>query len=222
MSEQHIPLTYERVLEMFRETREQFRETREQFHETREQMREMSRETDRKFQEVAEQQKEVAERQKKTDEQMKKTDKKIGFLSARVGQIVENMVAGNIVDKFQVFGYEVTECCPHRSFKNKKLGIAGEIDLFLDNGDIAILIEVKTTLETADVREHIGRLQKYRRFVDARGSGNMKRYIGAVAGGVVKNEAAEFAQENGLYVIVQSGEAVDIITPPEGFVAKEW
>ena len=192
------------------------------FRENREQFREMSRETDRKIQEVAERKKKTDEQQKKTDEQIKETNKQIAALGSRVGQIVENMVAENIVDKFQAFGYEVTECCPHRSFKNKKLGIGGEIDLFLDNGDIAILIEVKTTLETADVREHIGCLQKYRRFVDARGAGNVKRYIGAVAGGVVKNEAAEFAQENGLYVIVQSCEAVDIITPPEGFVAKEW
>ena len=194
MSEQQIPLTYERVLELFQETTLIFQET------------------DRKIDRIVQE----------TNEQMKKTDKKIGFLSARIGQIVENMVAGNIVDKFQAFGYDVTECCPHRSFKNKKLGIVGEIDLFLDNGDLAILIEVKTTLETADVREHIERLQKYRRFVDARGTGNMKRYIGAVAGGVVKNEAAEFAQENGLYVIVQSGDAVEIVMPPDGFTAKEW
>jgi len=36
------------------------------------------------------------------------------------------------------------------------------------------------------------------------------------------DETAEFAQENGMYVIVQSGEAVEIITPPDGFAAKEW
>jgi len=91
----------------------------------------------------------------------------------------------------------------------------------LENGDVAVLIEVKTTLETADVRKHIERMEKFRRWTDAKGVAP-KRYIGAVAGAVIQEEAEEFAHENGMYVIVQSGDAVEIITPPEGFRAKEW
>ena len=83
------------------------------------------------------------------------------------------------------------------------------------------MIEVKTTLETADVRRHIERLEKYRRYANA-SSGDKRRFIGAVAGAVVSDETAAFAQDNGLYVIVQSGKAVEIVTPPEGFRAKEW
>jgi len=49
-----------------------------------------------------------------------------------------------------------------------------------------------------------------------------RRFIGAVAGAVVEGDAEAFAHENGMYVIVQSGKAVEIITPPEGFAAKEW
>jgi len=49
-----------------------------------------------------------------------------------------------------------------------------------------------------------------------------QKAIGAVAGAVVEGDAAEFAQENGMYVIVQSGKAVEILTPPEGFKPKEW
>jgi len=43
-----------------------------------------------------------------------------------------------------------------------------------------------------------------------------------LAGAVVKKEAVTVAQENGLFVIVQSGEAVEIVAPPKGFTAKEW
>jgi hypothetical protein len=39
---------------------------------------------------------------------------------------------------------------------------------------------------------------------------------------VVSDEVAKFAQKKGMYVIVQSGKAVEIVTPPEGFRAKEW
>jgi hypothetical protein len=131
------------------------------------------------------------------------------------------MVGGRIVDKFRALGYDVTFFSRRSTFENKKLGIRGEFDMVLDDGDVTILIEVKTTLETADVRSHIERLEKYRRYVDAKG-GNNKRFIGAVAGAVVLDAAMHFAHENGMYTIVQSGEAVEIVPVPEGFNVKEW
>ena len=189
MSEQQSTLTYEGILEMFRQTDQKFKET------------------DQKF--------------KETDLKFKETDRKISALGSRIGEIIESMVSGNIAAKFQTLGYDVTECSRNKIFENKKLAIRGEIDLFLEDGDIAILIEVKTSLETLDVVNHIERLKKYRRYADTKGS-DKRRFIGAVAGAIVTDEASEFAQENGMYVIVQSGKAVEIITPPDGFVAKEW
>ena len=193
MSEQ--PLTYEGVLEMFRETDRRFQET------------------DRRFQETA-------QRFQETARQMKATDKKISALGSRIGKIIENMVGKDIVGKFRVFGYEITQFHRNTTYEYKKLGIRGEIDLFLEDGEVAILIEVKTTLETADVRKHIKRLEEYRRCADARG--DKRRFVGAVAGAVVEGEARDFAHENGMYVIVQSGKAVEIVPVPEGFQAKKW
>jgi hypothetical protein len=222
---QTSPLTYEGILEMFRETDRKFQETDRKFQKTDRKFQETAeqmKETDRKFQETAEQMKETDRKFQETAEQMKETHKKISALGSRIGEIVESMVAGNIVDKFQKLGYDVTGCSPRKSFRYKELGLSGEIDLLLDDGDVAILIEVKTTLETADIREHIERLEKYRRYADARGIGDKRRFIGAVAGAVVSDDAAQFALESGMYVIVQSGEAVEIVTPPEGFMVKEW
>ena len=159
-------------------------------------------------------------RQEKIERQMKETDRKISALGSRIGEIVESMVEGNIVGKFQVFGYTVTKSGRNVKFGNRELP-RGEIDLFLEDGDIAILIEVKTTLETADVRNHIDRLERYRRYVDAAGH-DKRHFIGAVAGAVIMGEAATVAHESGMYVIVQSGEAVEIVKPPEGFKAKKW
>jgi len=196
MSVQQVPLTHESILEMFREIGEQMKETDRKFQET-----------ERRFQE--------------TERFVKQTSTDIGNLGSRIGEIVENMVKGDIVAKFQAFDYEIDDYCEKKKFNNKKLGVHGEIDLFLENGDIAILIEIKTTLETKDVRKHIDRLEKFRLYVDAKGV-DKRHFIGAVAGAVIEGEAEEFAHENGIYVIVQSGKAVDIVTPPEGFVAKKW
>jgi len=210
MSTQQIPLTHEGLLEMFRETRELFRETREQMRETDRKFQETDRkfqETDRKIQEAA--------------EQIKKTSHEVGKLSSSVGRLVESMVAGNIVKKFQVLGHNIIHCHPNSRFDRPELDIHGEIDLLLENGDVAILIEVKTTLKRDDVDDHIERIKKYRRCADASG-GDRRRYLGAVAGASVSEDTAIFAHRKGMYVIVQSGDAVEIVPPPQGFTAKEW
>ena len=166
-------------------------------------------------------QEESARRQEETDRQMKETDRKISALGSRIGEIVENMVGGNIVSQFQNYGYNVTEISRNIEFGIKGTTAAGEIDVLLDDGDVAILIEVKTKLTTDDVRDHIEQMGKYRRCKDGKGE-SKKRYIGAVASTVVDDNVVKFAQKNGMYVIVQSGYAVEILTPPEGFKAKEW
>jgi len=220
MSEQQIPLTAEVILKMFRETREQFRELREQMQASAEQTARRQEETDRQIKETDRIVKETAEQMKKTDRQIEKTNRKVENLGTRIGEIVENMVGGSIVAQFQNYGYNVTETSRNVEF-GQGTPLAGEIDVLLDDGDVAILIEVKTKLTTDEVRHHIEQIEKYRKLKDNAGTGK-KLYVGAVASTVVADNVVKFAQKNGMYVIVQSGDAVEIITPPEGFKAKEW
>ena len=63
-------------------------------------------------------------------------------------------------------------------------------------------------------------MEKFRRASDMKG--DKRRFIAAVAGAVIDGDAEEVAHENGMYVIVQSGKAVEILPTPEGFVAREW
>ena len=203
MSEQ--PLTYESVLELIRENS---REMREEHREFRRSLKEQGAEFDRRMQ--------------KAELQTKRTKKIVGNLGNRIGRIIEHMVAGdNIIRKFKALDYEIES-----HSRNKKFGhtlpkdLRGEIDLFLENGDVAILIEVKTTLETKGVRKHMECLKKFRRVADIKK--DKRRFVGAVAGAVIEGDAMDFAHENGMYVIVQSGKAVEIVDVPEGFRAKEW
>jgi len=185
------------------------------FEELREMFRQAAlrqEETDRKLQEMSQ----------KTDRQIKRVSRDIGRLGNRIGDIIEHMVGGgNIVKQFQALNYDVTA-----HYRNKIFGKGtenyGEIDLILEDGDVAILISVKTKLTTGDVRKHIEQLEKYRRHVDARSKGDQLRFIGAVAGAVADQNVTDFAQKKGLYVIVQSGMAVEIVPAPETFQAKEW
>ena len=212
------PLTYESVLELIRENS----------RKTRREIREIARrqkETDRQMKERDEKYaREKQERDAELARIEKETNRKIGKLTGRIGMLVEHMVGGRILDKFQVLGYKVDHYSRNHYYQNSKLGISGEIDLILQDGDIAIFIEVKTTLETADVRKHLEKMAEYRIYADAAKIlwPPTTRFIGAVAGAIVEDEAMKFAHENGLYVIVQSGEAVEIVSTPEGFKAKEW
>jgi hypothetical protein len=206
MSQQASPLTYEGVLEMFREVKVMFQETDRKFQET-----------DRKFQETDRKIQETAEQIEKTAKQIEKTNHDVGSLTSRIGEIVENMIGGDIVKQFQALNIDIHAHSRDKTFGKKGTDESGQIDVFLENGDIVILISVKTKLTNDDVREHIEQLEKYRCL------GNDKRRIlGAAAGGVVADNVVQFAHKQGLYVIVQSGDAVEIVPTPEGFKAKEW
>ena len=131
------------------------------------------------------------------------------------------MLGGRILEKFHALGYNVDDYTRNHFFSVKKLGIRGEIDLMLHDGEVSILIEVKTTLDIADIRQFLETMKKYRIYADSRWK-DSTRYVGAVAGAVVDDKALQFAHENGLFVIVQSGDAIDIVPTPEGFQAREW
>jgi hypothetical protein len=230
MSAQQTPLTYEGILEMFRETGERMKETERiiqgvarrqeevavQMKDSDQKLERLFQETDRKFQESAEQ-------IRKTDEQIRKTSQEIGQLGSRVGNMVEDMVAGgNIINQFRALGHHVITYSRRKIFGERGSDASGEIDLFLEDGDVAILVEVKTRLKTDGVLDHIERMEKYRKCMDISGSGSQKRYIGAVASPSVEENVVKFAHKKGFYVIVQTGDLFEIVKPPEGFSPKTW
>ena len=213
-------LTFEGVLEYMRQNeRKSDRAFRKMRREMRRSMQESAAEFDRRMAESAA---EFAKTRQETDRVLKRTTEEVGKLGNRMGKVIERMLAGdNIIGQFQEkFGYIIDSYSRNKTFGRGLEGLQGEIDLFLENGDIAILIEVKTTLETKDVRTHIERLEKFRRVADIKG--DKRRFIGAVAGAVIEGDAEKVAHENGMYVIVQSGKAVEILPVPEGFVARQW
>ena len=188
------------------------------FLELRERMAEASKETDRKFQETARQMKETDRKMKETDRQMKETARKIketneqiGKLGDRLGELVQAMVEGGIIRMFKGLGYDFDLINSKHCFGNKELNIYGEVDVLLENGDYALLVEVKTNLSVDDIRKHLKTLQKFRQVADAKN--DKRRFIAAVGGGVVRKNVREFALKQGMFVVQQSGENVEILVP---------
>jgi hypothetical protein len=217
-------LDFDKVWAVVQEIAKQMKETNE---ETDRRMQKSSEETDRKLQETAQKIREASEETdrkfQETDRLMRKlikeTNKQIGDLGSRLGELTEHLVSPGIEKKFNTLGYGFTRCNPNALFEDESLNLALEVDLFLENGDCAMAVEVKANLKTGDVKDHMNRMEKLRRYANAHK--DSRKFYGSVAGAVISKEVREFALKKGFYVIAQSGDtmAVDV---PEDFKPKAW
>ena len=165
-------------------------------------------ETDRIMKENAKRQKEEAE----------DFNRRIGALTNLFGDVTEAMIAPKICEKFEEFGLNFPRANPNVRINDRINKISFEIDIMLENGDKAMLVEVKTNLTTERINKHIDRLEKKRKYADLHG--DKRTFLGAVAGVVVTGEARNHALNEGFYLIEPSGENFNI-TPPKGN-PKEW
>jgi len=153
-----------------------------------------------------------------TDRIVKANAHQIGKLSSRMGEVVEHMVAPSLREKFRELGYDFPQANINTDVSDRKNNIFLEIDVKLENGDKAMLVEVKTKPTTEDVQDHIYRLEKMRVYADLHG--DKRTFLGSVAGVVMADNVKEYILKQGFFAIEPSGETFNII-PPDG-QPKEW
>jgi hypothetical protein len=151
-----------------------------------------------------------------TDRQIKELSGNIGGLSNAFGKWAEEMVSAKLWEKFKAIGYTFTRGGPVKFWEGERT--VAQVDMFLENGDYAMPVEIKSDVSREDVDEHVERIEKVREQLDKRGD----RRKWAVAGMVVSGKVREYAQKRGLYVLVQSGDSVTLAEAPESFKAREW
>ncbi|MDQ1265754.1 MAG: hypothetical protein QG635_906 [Bacteroidota bacterium] len=202
-------LTYDNILEMFKETDKRFQETDRQFKETREILDTKFQETDRQF-------KETDRKFQETDRQMRNLMKKMDEAEHRWGKFVESLVEGELIKLLDKRKIKV-----HRTSMREKVIYDDrqfEIDIIAKNGKEIVAVEVKTTLNVSKVKEFLYVLRHFREaFPEYSG---MKIY-GAIAYISVDNSADVFAEKSGLFVIRATGESAKI-TNADTFKPKEW
>jgi hypothetical protein len=183
--------------------------------ESRERQERASAEMDRQLKETFGK---VEKSQTETNATLDRTAKQVGDLIGSVGRITEEMFAANLKAKFDGI-YNFTKGGPQKFWK-KNGSTAAQVDVFLENGEYAMAVEIKTTLKKSDVEDYLERIGQVRRCMDEGGS--KRKLVGAVAGAAVQNEAFYYAQQQRLYVLTQSGESVVLAESPRGFKASEW
>jgi hypothetical protein len=206
-------LTFEKVWAALMESRINMEKAQE---ETRINMEKAQQESRKIMDDLS---KDLKESQQETRKIVEKLSKEIGGVSGSLGRFTESMFSEGLWKKFEEYGIPVSMQSTRKIFgENKK--VVAEADVFIENGEYAIPVEVKTNLSVDDINEHLERIELIRRYLDKRG--DKRKLLGAVAGGVVPENVLKYAQKKGLFVLVQSGDSVTIAATPEGFKPREW
>ena len=202
-----MPATLEQPAPSFGDVWRMFQETDRQMKETDRQIKERFAETERLMKERADE----------NDKIIKNLSKSLGELGNRLGEFVEHMVAPAVVRLFQSQGIAVHEV--HPSVEVNRDGEGIEIDLLVVNDGSLVAVECKSKLSQAHVDEHLARMEKLKRMLPAY---RHHQASGAVAAMVMSNAVKAYAHSQGLYVLVQNGESVEVSSPPIGFSPRIW
>ena len=167
------------------------------------------------LQENALQLKELRESQKESKDDF---NLRIGALTNLFGDFTLGMVVPKICKKFNEIGFDFHKASREVELNDKFNKISFEIDILLENGDKAMLVEVKTKLTLERIQKHIERLEKMRKYADSHG--DKRIFLGAVAGFAITDDVKDFALNEGFYLIEPDGENFNIIPPNDK--PKEW
>ena len=196
------PATFEEVWALTRENAQQFKEIREQM-----------KETERLF-------KETREQMKETDRIIKENGKQMGYLNNRFGEMVEHLIVPNMTEKFNELGFNFIRSLENLKIREQgKTNTLAEIDILLENTDVALAIEVKAKPRQSEVDDFLLKMEVLRK--DANKRGDRRRFLGAIAGAIMDESLRVYALKCGFYVVEQTGDTVRIVQP-EGFKPREW
>ncbi|GHV43808.1 hypothetical protein AGMMS49546_26470 [Spirochaetia bacterium] len=110
-------------------------------------LKESQKETDRQMKETREEIKENGRQMRESGERL---DKQLGKLGNRFGEMVEYMVVPNLVTKFNELGFTFTKA-NRTKITDKEHDIFTEVDAFLENGDIVMIVETKSKPNIDDI-----------------------------------------------------------------------
>jgi hypothetical protein len=176
------------------------------------------KETDAKFKETDAKFKET---QGELDRRFKETDKKInqlsGLFSSQWGKLMEALVEPGALRLFRERGIRVNHIFPRA--KSQLNGRSLEVDLLLENTDVVIVVEVKSTLKVSDVTDFLGDLAQFLDFFPRYQS---YRIYAGVAALNIDEEADRYAYRQGLFVLGLSGEGVVQLKNDIDFQPKDF
>ena len=155
------------------------------------------------YKEVLELFKETANRFKETDRRFKKLEKLFGGQWSR---LVESLVEGDLIKLLKNRKISVDKTMSRiRAGKESKYDY--EFDILAVNGKEIVAVEVKTTLDTDDVKYFIEKLNLFKKIFPEYSD---KTILGAIAYLREDSHSAKYADRQGLLVIRATGSSASI------------
>jgi hypothetical protein len=157
---------------------------------------------------------------KASDPKFKPTPENVGGLAASQSIFLQGFVAPSVFEMFRKRNIEIERISScSKSYKSGQGRIPTmEIDIIGDNSAYVVAIEVKSKLLSKNIIDFLEKLDKFKYFFP---NYTDKKLIGAVAGISVDKSVKNFAEKKGFFVIMQKGEAVEIVNE-QNFTPKVW
>jgi len=214
--------TFEKVWDALLKLEKTVAQTTKTAEETSKIVAETSKEVAKTTKTVEETSKTVEETSKevaKTTKIVADLSKNVGGLGNLQGRLTEAMFEADLWKKFNEIEFLFNKQSSNIKFAENGRVLA-QADFFLENGEYAMPVEIKTELSIDDIDEHIERIATIRAYMDARNDN--RKLMGAIAGGIVAENAMNYAHKKGLYVLKQTGDSVAIAAAPHNFKRREW
>jgi len=196
-----VPATPESVWEFLEKLGQEIAELKES-------LREQSREIDWRF--------------KETDREIRRTSREVRRLSklftTQWGKLVEALVEPGAVNLFRERGIQGRRTARRIEVEDEKGRKVAEFDIFLENDDELVVIEVKTTVKKEDVDYLLEKLSRLKEWCP-RYKGC--RIYGAVAGISFEEGVDRYAYRQGLFVLRSEGGIIRIANDPD-FRPRVW
>ena len=151
-----------------------------------------------------------------TDKMFRETDKIVqenargikkleALFTTQWGKLMETLVEGDLVNLLKAHGVDVDQTS--QRVKGNYNGKSYEFDIIARNGEEVVIVEVKTTLRTKDVKNFIKKLRKVKVWMP-----NFSNNIiyGAVAYLTADSSSDAMAANSGLFVIRATGNSASI------------
>lgn len=199
------------IWKLFRENAVQIKALEAQFRETDARLDKRFRETVARFRETD------ARMDKRSQETEKRIQEVIGMFTGQWGKMIEVLVEPDAVGLFQERGIPVKRV--FRRAESQLNGRSMEIDLLLENDDIVMVVEVKSTLRVEDVRHFLEKLKLFPLFFPRYAD---YQIYAAVAGMDILEGADRFAYRQGLFVLGFIGESIVKILNDASFSPRDF
>jgi len=153
---------------------------------------------------------EAARWRKATERQMAESERRMTRLdhrfSSQWGSLMEALIEGDLIRLLRERDVNVHTVM--RNYRTQAMGREFELDLIARNQEVAVIVEVKSTLRVNDVRRFENTLSNIQQVVPEYAG---DRVLGAVAYLKAHEDSPVYAEKRGLYVIRAVGSSSSIV-----------